>query len=337
MDWGQGTTTGPSAYEAGFAAGREQANAEWEARIEAEIAQCEKWAKHHHEAAADPRGGAAYAEQSQAVEEAFEDMARRLRSLLNPEAGQAGKVEGGASAPAVPTNTGSGRDQGKDEKALFPQSAEALARELFEDARRMRAESSGSSEKYDNGYVDAMESAAGRVQTLGLTLDRRSPASSGEDEKAVSVERCQVCHDPHENLPFAWFDRPWQSAEGDWFVAAATCPHERTGIFLTREDVDFAPPASSGEDREAEQRGAERVFASLSPYFAAHPDFDRVLAEFDRKGWTKEGAADAPAPDTGGEPCYRCDGRGWFMQWSPLLGKDTRRDCPDCAEDGEAE
>ena len=54
------------------------------------------------------------------------------------------------------------------------------------------------------------------------------------------------------------------------------------------------------EDREArlqvaEQRGAERVFAALSVHFAAHPDFDSTLAEFDWKGWTKAGTANDEA------------------------------------------
>ena len=58
-------------------------------------------------------------------------------------------------------------------------------------------------------------------------------------------------------------------------------------------------PDSVGSERDrSEQRGAERVFAALSVHFAGHPDFDAVLAEFDGKGWTKEGAADlVPADD----------------------------------------
>ena len=62
--------------------------------------------------------------------------------------------------------------------------------------------------------------------------------------------------------------------------------------------MDSPVPVSGGDRDRSEQRGAERVFAALSVHFAGHPDFDAVLAEFDDKGWTKEGAADlVPADD----------------------------------------
>ena len=51
------------------------------------------------------------------------------------------------------------------------------------------------------------------------------------------------------------------------------------------------------ERERAEQRGAERVFAALSAYFAAHPDFERVLADFTARGLTKEGAASEVVPE----------------------------------------
>lgn len=81
-------------------------------------------------------------------------------------------------------------------------------------------------------------------------------------------------------------------------------------IPLDRDKYDWNPekqryvrkpapaPVSGGDRARIEQRGAERVFAALSVHFAGHPDFDAVLAEFDGKGWTKEGAADlVPADD----------------------------------------
>jgi hypothetical protein len=101
---------------------------------------------------------------------------------------------------------------------------------------------------------------------------------------------------------------------------------------------------------EAEQRGAERVFAALSVHFAAHPDFDRTLAEFDEKGWTKEGAADresppasnegeARCPECGGTSCYQSS-EGWYCSedegrcvehgyWSM---REPHGQCPQCGD-----
>lgn len=63
-------------------------------------------------------------------------------------------------------------------------------------------------------------------------------------------------------------------------------------MFTDHERVVAEKDARIKELEAAEQRGAERVFGALSPYFAAHPDFERVLADFDDRGFTKEGAAD---------------------------------------------
>lgn len=62
------------------------------------------------------------------------------------------------------------------------------------------------------------------------------------------------------------------------------------GRYVHVDDLDGAVEA---QVEAAEQRGAERVFAALSVFFAAHPDFDRVLADFTARGLAKEGAADA--------------------------------------------
>lgn len=86
--------------------------------------------------------------------------------------------------PAVsPVNGGEPETQGETVEPLFPQTPDALAKEFYADARRVRAGAAdGGSEKYDNGYVDALESAASRVQTLGLTLEDAA-VSPGHGER----------------------------------------------------------------------------------------------------------------------------------------------------------
>lgn len=82
----------------------------------------------------------------------------------------------------------------------------------------------------------------------------------------------------------------------EWGAGAAT--HRNLSALSASSNDSGSVPVSGGDRARIEQRGAERVFAALSVHFAGHPDFDAVLAEFDGKGWTKEGAADlVPADD----------------------------------------
>jgi hypothetical protein len=139
-----------------------------------------------------------------------------------------------------------------------------------------------------------------------------------------------------------------RSPLGEWVRFSDV--EEREARFQARiEELEGIVSGKTMFDAAAvgEQRGAERVFAALSVHFAGHPDYDRVLAEFDEKGLTKEGAADSRSlldsgeeqecPDCGGwgsieytngalARCGRCSGSGRASTPSPALEECTNCD-----------